>query len=301
MTGALDFRLHPRLQQDCLRLGRLDLSQLLLQRNATVPWFILVPEVEATELHRMAREQRQHLMDEMAALAEAVEGLFACDKINVAAIGNLVPQLHCHVIARRRDDACWPGVVWGRLPEGETWSDAEQERVAAGLQRAIGLQRLVTDLAVRPLPWRAIDDVVMGGRSHSAMAPTEAGGARFHGYLSLQGGGFASVRCDLPLAQDHGAASAFHLRLRGDGKRYRLSLRSDAAAEGLVYQAAFDSVAGGWQTVELPLADFRASYHGRPVEGAPPFRPQALHSIGLVIADRQEGDFALEVDEITTR
>jgi diadenosine tetraphosphate (Ap4A) HIT family hydrolase len=133
--------LHPQLQHDGHLLGQLGLSRLLLHRNALVPWFILVPEVEATQLHRMAVEQRRELMDEVAALSTVVEAYFECDRVNVATIGNQVPQLHCHVIARRRDDPCWPGVVWGRLPEtGTTWSAQALATLTERLQAELELR-----------------------------------------------------------------------------------------------------------------------------------------------------------------
>ncbi|HGY90220.1 MAG TPA: HIT family protein [Planctomycetes bacterium] len=118
------FSLHPQLEADTHELGRLRLSRVLLHKNSTVPWFILVPEVEATELFELEGEERSRLAAEMDALAAHVKRAFHCDKINVAAIGNLVPQLHVHVIGRRRDDPAWPGVVWGAPIGDETYDEA---------------------------------------------------------------------------------------------------------------------------------------------------------------------------------
>lgn len=127
------FEVHPRLRRDCHLLGRLELSHLLLQRNAAVPWFLLVPEVQANQLHHLQPRVRAQLVRECDAVATLVEDRYACDRINVAAIGNQVPQLHVHVIGRRADDPCWPGVVWGRLEGGPEWSAAELGRLAAAV------------------------------------------------------------------------------------------------------------------------------------------------------------------------
>ena len=130
------FDLDPRLVNDTHRLGSLPLSELLLMDNALLPWLILVPRVTEIELYRLPVAQRRQLDDETAAVAAFVAGAFAVDKLNVAAIGNLVAQLHVHVVGRRRDDHAWPGVVWGR-PERTAYTPAAvvdvRSRVAAVL------------------------------------------------------------------------------------------------------------------------------------------------------------------------
>ena len=127
-----DFSLAPQLQNDCFVLGKLGSSQLLLLNNALLPWFILVPETNVTELFELDDEQRLSLVRESDSLAGFVKQAFACDKINVASIGNVVSQLHMHVIGRRRDDFCWPGVVWGR-EEKEVYSDEAVMEIVASL------------------------------------------------------------------------------------------------------------------------------------------------------------------------
>ena len=130
------FALDPRLVNDTHRLGSLPLSELLLMDNALLPWLILVPRVTEIELYRLPVAQRRQLDDETAAVAAFVAGAFAVDKLNVAAIGNVVAQLHVHVVGRRRDDHAWPGVVWGR-PERTAYTPAAvvdvRSRVAAVL------------------------------------------------------------------------------------------------------------------------------------------------------------------------
>lgn len=113
----LNFHLHPRLQADCLPVGELPLSQLLLMNDSLYPWFILVPRrADISEIHQLDAADRRQLLDESCLLAVAMQSLCVPDKLNVAAIGNLVPQLHVHHVARYRTDASWPAPVWGRLP-----------------------------------------------------------------------------------------------------------------------------------------------------------------------------------------
>ena len=110
----MPFALDPRLAGDTHHLASLPLCELLLMDNALLPWLILVPRVTETELYQLPVEQRRQLDDETAAVAAFVAEAFTVDKLNVAAIGNVVAQLHVHVVGRRRDDYAWPGVVWGR-------------------------------------------------------------------------------------------------------------------------------------------------------------------------------------------
>ncbi len=108
-----DFILDERLARDCHRLAELPLCELLLMNNALLPWFILVPRVDAVELHQLTTVQQHTLLEEINLISRFVQTRFAPDKLNVAAIGNIVRQLHVHVVGRRQSDICWPGVVWG--------------------------------------------------------------------------------------------------------------------------------------------------------------------------------------------
>nr|WP_254170864.1 MULTISPECIES: HIT domain-containing protein [Pseudomonas] len=106
-----------RLQQDSLVLGDFPLCRLLLSKDANYPWFILVPRrADISELFQLSEADQQQLWKETTYLAEALKDSFAADKLNVATLGNVVSQLHMHVIVRRRDDAAWPAPVWGRVP-----------------------------------------------------------------------------------------------------------------------------------------------------------------------------------------
>ena len=117
------FSLDPQLAKDCIVLAESDTSLLLLMNNALVPWFILVPRTSETELHALDAATQAALLKEINLLADQVKTVFAVDKLNIAAIGNAVQQLHVHVIGRRHTDYCWPNVVWGR-PECEAYTQA---------------------------------------------------------------------------------------------------------------------------------------------------------------------------------
>lgn len=111
------FKLHPRLAADCLMVGRFPLSLLLLMDECRYPWFILVPQRPGMrELHDLCDSDRLRFFEESVLLSRAMEQALAPDKLNLAAIGNLVSQLHVHHIARFETDPAWPGTVWGRFP-----------------------------------------------------------------------------------------------------------------------------------------------------------------------------------------
>lgn len=110
------FSLHPQLQQDCIHVGDFPLSMLLLNRDANYPWCILVPRRDSIhEIHHLGDADRIQLIKESCHLAEVMVDLFTPDKMNIAALGNVVPQLHLHHIARFKNDAAWPGPVWGKV------------------------------------------------------------------------------------------------------------------------------------------------------------------------------------------
>ena len=111
------FALDPRLQQDTLPIGDFPLCRLLLSNDANYPWFILVPRREdISELFQLDDADQQQLWKETTSLAETLKDSFDADKMNVATLGNVVSQLHMHVIVRKRDDAAWPAPVWGKHP-----------------------------------------------------------------------------------------------------------------------------------------------------------------------------------------
>ncbi|RMP63023.1 hypothetical protein ALQ18_03990 [Pseudomonas marginalis pv. marginalis] len=111
------FALDQRLQQDTLAIGDFPLCRLLLSNDSNYPWFILVPRKDAiSEVFQLDGADQQTLWQETTALAQWLNEGWAADKMNIGALGNVVSQLHVHVIVRKRDDAAWPAPVWGKHP-----------------------------------------------------------------------------------------------------------------------------------------------------------------------------------------
>lgn len=111
------FALDPRLQQDTFPIGDFPLCRLLLSNDSNYPWFILVPRRDdISEIFQLNAADQQLLWQETTALAKVLKDSFDADKLNVAALGNVVSQLHMHVIVRKREDAAWPAPVWGKHP-----------------------------------------------------------------------------------------------------------------------------------------------------------------------------------------
>ena len=109
--------LHPQLQNDCLLVGKFELCKLLLMKDANYPWFILVPDRDGiTEIYQLDDAAQQQLMRESSVMARLLVEHFQADKVNIAALGNVVPQLHVHHIARYHEDPAWPAPVWGPCP-----------------------------------------------------------------------------------------------------------------------------------------------------------------------------------------
>jgi len=109
-------KLHPQLEKDCIPLGDFTLCSLLLINDANYPWFILLPNREnVIELHHLTISDQQQFLAESMHFSHCLEAVFQPDKLNIAALGNIVPQLHIHHIARLQTDACWPSPVWGRI------------------------------------------------------------------------------------------------------------------------------------------------------------------------------------------
>lgn len=108
--------LHPQLKKDCFVLGEFSLCSLLLLNDANYPWFILLPNREGVrEIHLLSEPDQQQLMAESTFFSRCLQQVFQPDKLNIAALGNVVPQLHIHHIARFNNDASWPAPVWGAV------------------------------------------------------------------------------------------------------------------------------------------------------------------------------------------
>jgi diadenosine tetraphosphate (Ap4A) HIT family hydrolase len=133
--------LHPQLRNDTVAVGDLPLSRVLAMNDADFPWLIVVPRrAGATEMIDLGPEQAT-LMDEIAAASRALKDETRCDKLNVAAIGNIVPQLHIHIVARRTDDPLWPKPVWG-ASAGRAREAAELTHFVGAIRRRLGLRAM---------------------------------------------------------------------------------------------------------------------------------------------------------------
>jgi diadenosine tetraphosphate (Ap4A) HIT family hydrolase len=129
--GENMFSLHPQLEKDCTLVGNLSLCSVLLVNDANYPWLILVPRREGIrEAFELTDDDQLQLMRESNQLAALMAAHFEADKMNVAALGNQVPQLHVHHIARYLHDAAWPGPVWGVKPATDYDASDKAQRLA---------------------------------------------------------------------------------------------------------------------------------------------------------------------------
>jgi len=127
------FELHPRLAQDTLLVGNFPLCHLLLMNDANYPWFILVPRrADVREIFELENRDQQQLLKESSQLSKILNKLFQADKLNIAALGNMVPQLHMHHIVRYQTDQAWPNPVWGLFPT-QPYTERARQEICAGL------------------------------------------------------------------------------------------------------------------------------------------------------------------------
>ncbi len=126
-----EFTLHPRLATDTTFIADLPLCRVLLAKEDIGPWIILVPrKIDLREVHHLSEEDQQQLMRESSLIAQRLEDIYHPDKINLGALGNLVPQLHLHHVARFQHDCAWPGPIWGNT-EGVSRAKTAQEITVA--------------------------------------------------------------------------------------------------------------------------------------------------------------------------
>ncbi|MGB5250793.1 MAG: HIT family protein [Gammaproteobacteria bacterium] len=128
------FKLDPQLVKDCHLLGELGFCHLLLHRNAVLPWFILVPETHLKDLLDLPAALRSKALDDATQVSRFIKKQLGYPKVNFAAIGNIVPQLHLHVIGRREGDPCWPAPVWGHLQQTSSYSPQQIEEIQQGIK-----------------------------------------------------------------------------------------------------------------------------------------------------------------------
>jgi diadenosine tetraphosphate (Ap4A) HIT family hydrolase len=136
-----DWSLHPQLDKDTAAVGDLPLCRLLLIRDANYPWLVLVPRrADVTEIIDLDEGAQAQLMTEITRVSRALREITRCDKLNVAALGNAVPQLHVHIIARRRTDAAWPRPVWGAVP-ASPYDPQDMQKLIDALRRKAQLEQ----------------------------------------------------------------------------------------------------------------------------------------------------------------
>lgn len=132
------FQLHPVLQKDTVLVGEFSLSLLLISKDANYPWVILVPKrSDIDEIYQLSVSDRQELLKESCLLDNALVKICKPDKLNIATIGNMVPQLHMHHVCRYQTDLCWPKPVWGQAPSS-TYVSQELERFKQRLRAELG-------------------------------------------------------------------------------------------------------------------------------------------------------------------
>jgi diadenosine tetraphosphate (Ap4A) HIT family hydrolase len=132
-------KIHPQLLADCHHLGSLPACEVLLHRNAALPWFILVPDTELNDVLDLPSGQREAVLADCAAVSAFIKKVLGPGKVNFAGLGNVVPQMHLHVIGREHGDPCWPQPVWGNLPDGGQYERPRLQSWQSELQKMIRL------------------------------------------------------------------------------------------------------------------------------------------------------------------
>ena len=131
------YALHPQLAEETVPVCDLDLCRVLLSRDATYPWLVLSPRREGLrDLHDLSEADGLTALAEIRRCSQALVDLFGPDKMNIAALGNQVPQLHIHIIARFTTDPAWPGPVWGKVPPAP-YGEAARDALIARLRKAL--------------------------------------------------------------------------------------------------------------------------------------------------------------------
>lgn len=146
--------------------------------------------------------------------------------------------------------------------------------------------------------WRIVNDGVMGGLSQSRVDLKKDGKMRFMGYVSLENnGGFASTRT-APKDHDLAGYKGLEIRVKGDGKKYKFRIRTNNNFDGAAYTINFTTEEGEWQTFSIPFEDMEATFRGRLLADYPALKASDIRQLGILIADKQTGNFKLDVDWI---
>ena len=140
----MSFQLHPQLKRDSIEIGRMTLSRLLLINDSQYPWFVLVPErIGVTEIYQLSEKDQQQLQRESSLLAKTLAEIYSADKMNIAAIGNLVPQLHIHHIVRYKNDIAWPAPVWGKY-DAVPYTEQQQQKIKLTISNELKARGVTT-------------------------------------------------------------------------------------------------------------------------------------------------------------
>ena len=132
-----EFILHPQLEKDTFFVGALKLSNILLMNDNRYPWIILVPRInDVCDLTDLSSQQRTEFTEEINHVASLIKQAYQPEKLNIAMLGNIVPQLHCHIIARFKEDFAWAKPVWG-IGETVPYTKEQQEKIILLLQRLL--------------------------------------------------------------------------------------------------------------------------------------------------------------------
>jgi len=133
----MTFQLHPRLQQDSIAIAQFELSEIRLINDSQYPWMILVPKrAYISEVYQLSETDQQLLQQESSWLAKTMAKLYQADKMNIAAIGNMVPQLHIHHIARYKTDIAWPAPVWGKF-DAVPYTEQQISQISSQIKNAL--------------------------------------------------------------------------------------------------------------------------------------------------------------------
>ena len=134
------FELHHKLAEDCFQVGNFPLCRLLMINDSNYPWFILVPRVNGvSEIYQLSTEDQTQLVIESSVLSKTLSSMFDADKMNIAALGNVVPQLHIHHIVRYKNDSVWPDPVWGKVPS-IPYGKLKRDEIMAKFETAFPIQ-----------------------------------------------------------------------------------------------------------------------------------------------------------------
>lgn len=208
--------------------------------------------------------------------------------MNIPSSPPAVPEIQTDVIVSSEKDVAKAQ----QTPDEPIASDSIEPEVKSA-------EAALFEFSDREPAWLTVDDNVMGGISQSEVqVDANSGLLTFAGTVSLENnGGFASARSQ-PMSYDLGSFDGIALRVRGDGQAYRFRVYSEETGRDIAYTAIFETEADAWTEVTIRFSDMVPLYRGFVVNQAGPLNPEMIRSFGLMISDKQQGEFKLEVDWI---